>query len=89
MAVLFLYTFIGALGSGYEAVLETYSHPVPALIAIMFIWTMFSHLRLGLQVVIEDYVPNFRTQQRLLIANALIWRGAAVIGLFAIARIAL
>lgn len=89
LTVLFLYTFIGALGSGHEAVLETYSRPAPALIAIMFIWAMFSHLRLGLQVVIEDYVPNHRTQQRLLIVNALIWRGAAIVGLFAIARIAL
>ncbi|MFT5613093.1 MAG: succinate dehydrogenase / fumarate reductase membrane anchor subunit [Granulosicoccus sp.] len=89
LTVLFLYTFIGALGSGHDAVLETYSHPVPALVAIMFIWAVFSHLRLGLQVVIEDYVPNHRTQQLLLIANALIWRGTAIIGLFAIARIAL
>ena len=89
LTVLFLYTFVGALGSGHAAVIETYSHPVPALIAIMFIWAVFSHLRLGLQVVIEDYVPNHRTQQRLLIANALIWRGVAIVGLFAIARIAL
>ena len=89
LTILFLYTFIGALGSGHEAVLETYSHPIPALVAIMFIWVMFSHLRLGLQVVIEDYIPNHRIQMVMLILNALIWRGAAIVGLFAIARIAL
>lgn len=89
LTLLFLYTFVGVLGSGHAAVISTYSQPVPALIAIMFIWAVFSHLRLGLQVVIEDYVSNHRTQQRLLIANALIWRGVAIVGLFAIARIAL
>lgn len=89
LSILFLYTFIGALGSGHEAVIDTYSHPFPALIAIMFIWAMFSHLRLGVQVVIEDYVPNHSIQMRLLIVNALIWRGAAIVGLFAIASIAL
>jgi len=89
LTVLFLYTFVGALGSGHDAVLATYARPAPALIAIMFIWVMFSHLRLGLQVVIEDYVHSHGVQSRLLILNALVWRGAAIVGLFAIARIAL
>ena len=88
LGILFLYTFVGALGAGHEAVIDTYSHPIPALIAIMFIWAMFSHLRMGLQVVIEDYISGHRARLWALIINALIWRGAALAGIFAIAKIA-
>ncbi len=88
LGVAFLYTFIGALGAGHETVIETYSRPIPALIAIMFIWAMFAHLRMGLQVVIEDYISGERARMRALIINALIWRGAAIVGVFAIAKIA-
>ena len=88
LALLFLYTFVGTLGRGYEAVIATYSRPVPALIALMFIATLFEHLRLGLQVVIEDYVSGERTRMRWLIVNALFWRGAMIVGLFAVAKIA-
>jgi succinate dehydrogenase / fumarate reductase membrane anchor subunit len=88
LSLLFLYTFIPALGAGYEAVLAIYARPIPALIAIMFIWAMFSHLRMGLQVVIEDYIPNHRVQMRLLIINALLWRAAAIAGVFAVAKLA-
>lgn len=85
---LFLYTFIGALGEGYTAVLETYSRPLPALIAIMFMVTVFRHLRLGMQVVLEDYVSNHRLLLKCLIVNMLIWRAAAIVGVFAVAKIA-
>ena len=87
LSILFLYYFAPSLGSGHEAVVATFGRPVPALVTIMFIMSVFSHLRMGLQVVIEDYVHG-RAQMRLMIVNALLWRGAAVAGVFAVAKIA-
>ncbi len=89
LGALFLYPFIGALGSGHEAVLAVYSHPFHALIAVGFFIVGFRHLRLGLQVVIEDYVHTERRRMILLILNALVWRGFAIAGAFAVAKIAL
>lgn len=89
LGILFVFTFVRALGEGHDAVLAIYRHPFNALIAIGFFIVMFRHLRLGLQVVIEDYVHNERSRMLMLITNALIWRGFAVAGAFAVAKIAL
>lgn len=89
LGALFLYPFMMALGAGHEAVLATYAHPFHALIAIGFFIVGFRHLRLGLQVVIEDYVHTERRRMITLILNALVWRGFAVAGAFAVAKIAL
>jgi len=89
LAPLFLIPFMRSLGSGHEAVLATYANPFNALIAIGFFLVVFRHLRLGLQVVIEDYVHTPRTVTLLLITNALIWRAFAVAGAFAVVKIAL
>ena len=89
LGILFVFTFVRALGEGHDAVLAIYRHQFNALIAIGFFIVMFRHLRLGLQVVIEDYVHNERSRMLMLITNALIWRGFAVAGAFAVAKIAL
>jgi len=89
LGVLFLYTFVGQIGGSYEDVLAKYSQPIPAIIALMFFLTMFRHLRLGMEVVIEDYVSNHRRQLQALILNTLVWRAVGIIGLFAVAKIAL
>jgi len=88
LGLLFLYPFAASLGSGYEAVIARYSDPFNALVAIGFILVAFRHLRLGLQIVIEDYVSTSRNRTASLIANALIWRAFAVAGAFAVAKIA-
>lgn len=89
LALCFLYPFMRALGSGHEAVLETYRHPFNALIAVGFLIVGFRHLRLGLQVVIEDYIHAERPRMICMILNALTWRGLAIAGAFAVASIAL
>jgi len=88
LTLAFLYPFATSLGSGYEAVRETYQNPIHALVAILTFLVMFRHLRLGIQIVVEDYVHGPRLRAGLLITNALIWRGFAVIGIFAVAKIA-
>lgn len=89
LGALFILPFARALGAGYEAVFIIYSDPINALVAIGFFLVAFRHLRLGVQVVIEDYVHSPRARTVSLITNALVWRGFAVAGAFAVLRIAL
>ena len=89
LTILFILPFGYNLGAGYDRVMEAYAHPVNALIAILFLFTVFTHLRLGLQVVIEDYVHAHGARTVLLIANTLFCWMFGLIGIFAIAKIAL
>ena len=43
-------------GATYKAFQDWLSGPVAAILMLLFIGMMFYHLKLGLQVVIEDYV---------------------------------
>ena len=40
----------------YEVALNWLSSPVPAILMILFVTTGLYHLKLGLQVIVEDYV---------------------------------
>jgi succinate dehydrogenase membrane anchor subunit len=89
LGAMFLYPFMKSLGAGYEAVVQTYQSPFNALIAIGFFIVAFRHARLGMQEVIVDYIHSERRLMLSLIANALVWRGFAIAGAFAVAKIAL
>lgn len=88
LSLLFIFPFMGALGEGYDAVIAIYARPGNAIIAMMFFVVLFRHHRLGMQVVIEDYIHNHRRQVQLLILNTLVWRAVGITALFAIAKIA-
>lgn len=89
LAILFILPFARGLGADHVDVLATYAHPFNAIVAILFFATAFTHLRMGLQVVIEDYVHGKTMRLALLVANTLFCWLFALIGVFAIAKIAL
>ncbi|WP_323770498.1 succinate dehydrogenase, hydrophobic membrane anchor protein [Antarctobacter sp.] len=84
----FIFTFGGALGGTYEEVLAYYSRPFPAIVAALTILVGFHHFNMGVQVLIEDYVHGVM-EKILILAMTCLSYGAAAVGLFAIARIAL
>ncbi|ASP20811.1 succinate dehydrogenase/fumarate reductase transmembrane subunit [Antarctobacter heliothermus] len=84
----FIFTFGGALGGTYEEVLAYYSRPFPAIVAALTILVGFHHFNMGVQVLIEDYVHGVMEKILILIMTCLSY-GAAAVGVFAIARIAL
>jgi succinate dehydrogenase / fumarate reductase membrane anchor subunit len=85
---LFIFTFGTALGRPYEEVLAYYARPVPAAIAALTLLVGFYHFRKGVQVLIEDYVHGL-ARELLIIAMICLSYGAALIGVFAIIRLAL
>ncbi len=56
--------FVGSLwsivigGASYAAYVDWLSGPVAAILMLLFLGATFYHLKLGLQVVIEDYIHN-------------------------------
>lgn len=64
------------------------AEPIPAFMMALLVITTFWHARLGLQVVIEDYVHEAGSKfATILLLNLLTFAGAGF-GLFCIARLA-
>lgn len=73
----------------YAAVQRWASNPMVALALILMVVSIFWHLRLGLQVLIEDYVHGEATRLLALVLLNFYAIGGAAYGIFTIARIAL
>jgi succinate dehydrogenase / fumarate reductase, membrane anchor subunit len=73
----------------HAAVLRWASDPLVALALILMVANVFWHLRLGLQVMIEDYVHGEATKLLSLVLLNFYAIGGAAYGIFAIIRIAL
>jgi succinate dehydrogenase / fumarate reductase membrane anchor subunit len=89
LSIGFLFPFMRSLGAGREAVLQTYSSPLNAMVAAMFFIVLCQHLATGLQVVIEDYIHNHRRQVRLMLLNRMFWGMTTIVAVFSVAKIAL
>ena len=66
------------LGRNHAAVVQILGSPVVAITMLLFIFSVTWHMRLGMQVVIEDYVHGEGKRLALLIGNTFF---AIVIGL--------
>ena len=61
-------------GNSYEAIIKWLKYPVNSIMISLFFITSFLHMKLGLQVVIEDYVSKILLRKRLIIGiNSLSW----------------
>lgn len=84
----FLILVGGLLGSSHGEVVDSLSRPIPALIVGAYLVVGMHHMRLGMQVLIEDYFGG--TSRKIgLIATTILAYGIAAGGVVALAQIAL
>lgn len=65
----FVYSIVHACKAGYESALTWVAQPLNAILLILTLSAALYHMRLGMQVVIEDYIAKSGTRQALLILN--------------------
>jgi succinate dehydrogenase / fumarate reductase membrane anchor subunit len=84
----FMFWFVFALiGADYETARQTLGNPVVAILLLLFIVASIVHMRIGMQVIIEDYVHAEGAKVALLMMNTFF---SVLIGLacaFAILRL--
>lgn len=68
----FLLSLMQAVSGGYAGALLWLTHPVNAVLTILTVGVALHHMRLGMQVVIEDYIAKHSTKLVLLILNTFI-----------------
>ena len=85
----FVLLALGLIGADQLTVRHTLAQPLNASLLIAFVLSLFWHARLGLQVVIEDYVHEDGTKFGVIaLLNLAIIAGAAF-ALFCVVRLAL
>ena len=89
LMVWLLVSFILLPDLSYDTVSAWIAKPVPATAMALLIISVFWHAKLGLQVVIEDYVHEHGNKFATLTALNLAAFGGAAFGLFCIIRLAL
>ena len=78
LTIAFVILMFIVVGKPYTAARQTMSHPLPALIMLLFVETGIYHMMLGMRTIIEDYVHGEHAKAFSLIANICF---CAVVGL--------
>lgn len=89
LLVWFVASLVMLPNMGYETVKEWISRPIPATAMALLIITTFWHARLGVQVVVEDYLHETANKFAAMAALNLAAFAGAAFGLFSIVRLAL
>lgn len=89
LAVWFVFALVATYRQGYEAARAWLAQPVTAIAMALFVTAAFYHMRLGLQVVIEDYIAKPGTRAALLILNFFVAATLWAASIFSILKIAI
>ncbi len=83
----FIVVILGLIGADYATVRLTFAQPVTASLLLIYALALFWHARLGLQVVIEDYIHSRLLEVALQLAVQLVFVFAAVLSIVSIGRL--
>jgi succinate dehydrogenase / fumarate reductase, membrane anchor subunit len=88
LAPWFLISLLAAVRGGYEGALDFIANPLNAVLILLAVGVALYHMRLGMQVVIEDYIAKTGTKFFLLILNTFISIGLFAVAAFSVLAIA-
>lgn len=74
-------------GSDLDTVRATIGHPVVAVALIVLILSMTVHMRIGMQVIVEDYVHSEGIKVLTLLANTFFCAAVAAVAIFAVLKL--
>ena len=70
LSVWLVASLVSLVGAERAVVVAWLGHPLAAVLMLLILGTGFYHLKLGMQVVIEDYIAKTGTKSALLILNS-------------------
>lgn len=89
LAVIFVIYLLGLVGADLATVKATLGRPVPATITILLVVAAFWHAKLGLQVIIEDYVHHEGTKLASLLLLSFACAAIGLASVLAVLKLAL
>jgi len=89
LTIAFIWLVIRLAGASYAEARAVIGQPLVAVILLLTLLSVTVHMRLGMQVVIEDYVHTEGLKVLLIIANTFFTVAIALAGAFAVLKISL
>ena len=89
LVIAFVIIVAGLAGSDYARAISIVSHPLIAILLILAVISVTNHMRLGMQIIIEDYVHEKGYKIVAVIANNFYAVIIAVACLYAILKVSL
>lgn len=89
LLVWFLAALVGHTRAGHAELVVWLARPVTAMLMILLLMALFEHLRLGLQVIAEDYVHADRIRFVVVAAIHGVCYALMAVGIFAVLLLAL
>ena len=86
LVIYLLYFVIAHIGTGRAAVVASIKNPIAALALCLALISICWHMKLGLQMVIEDYVHGYGAKLISLLMNIFFAFGLCGLGVFAILK---
>ncbi len=87
LALIGLVIIVSLAGASHAEVVARLSSPFVTLVLAAFLISVLWHMKLGMQVVIEDYIHSRSVQLTALIANLFFTAGAGLTGLYALLKL--
>lgn len=87
LTVIFIGIVIALLGRPYPAAIALLSHPLVAILMLLFILSACVHMRLGMQVIIEDYVTTEGLKILAVMANTFFAIAVGAASVFAVLKL--
>lgn len=83
----FVLIVVGLLGRNHAAVVQILGSPLVAVVMLLFILSVTTHMRIGMQVIIEDYVHNEKVKLASVMANNFFCVAVALASIYAILKL--
>ena len=83
----FVVILVSLLGRGHAAVIQILGSPFVAIVMLLMVGSVTYHMKIGMQVVIEDYVHVEKWKFAAIIANTFFTIAVAVSCAFALLKI--
>ena len=88
LTLFFIYLMISLNGASYEEVRAAFADPFVSIMTLATLLTVIWHMKLGMQVIIEDYFFVETMKWTLLMLNSFFSGALALISIFALLKMA-
>lgn len=87
LGLFLVWLIVRLAGANYNEVKTLLANPLVALALLMLVISSAVHMRLGMQVIIEDYVSSEGSKLLLLIANTFFAIGVGAVAVFSVLKL--